>query len=232
MGWTRRIIAPATFILFFVGVPFSALLARAQPQANPIAKWCGERYRNDAFGVAQCIAATDAATFARERAKELESKNELRQRLREDLVRGYAHVKLKEYSENPLPTGTMIAVPAHVRDAYTIVDNSMIYRINGVEQMTANRYQAQIVLGAASSEVREKVLRCIRTYYSGSNGVIPCAMMIRGHTDQCTATFYGVEKVTPCIVVDDAWTINDVGTFQEIQKLSLEFPSASDSFPR
>jgi hypothetical protein len=186
--------------------------------SSSVLDWCRQFRSSDPA----CMVETTPQYVSQWRQREAKENAELRRRIQSDGALGYSHRTLKELSERTPEEGAAVAIPAHVRDAYTIVDNSMVYRINGVRDVSSNKYEANIILGTAPQVEVTKILSCIDTYYLRSNGTRPCAMMIRGRLSECTKSYYGVEKNVVCIAVESAWLINDVGTFDEVVHLKLK----------
>jgi hypothetical protein len=145
---------------------------------------------------------------------------ELSRRLRADAAQGYRHMTIQRYvQDKPLP-GTKVAIPAHIADTATIVDNGRVYMINGVQPHAAARTKANIVLGTAPEEVQTKVLRCLRNALMH----LPCAMMVLGTVDVCEGIQLGVRKTFPCIAVDSAWSLAEVGTYTQAIELKIDLP--------
>jgi hypothetical protein len=137
-----------------------------------------------------------------------------------DAAKGYRHLTIQQYAQEMPALGTKIAIPAHVADTGTIVDNGRVYMINGIQPHAAAHIKANIVLGTAPEDVQAGVLRCLRN----ARMHLPCAMMILGAVDVCEGARLGVKKTISCIAVDSAWSLAEVGTYQQAIELKIEFP--------
>jgi hypothetical protein len=143
---------------------------------------------------------------------------DLRQRIQHDAARGYRHLTIQEYVRMRPELNSKIAIPAHVRNVNTIVDNGRIYIVNGASLLDAAKLSANIILGDAAVDVQNRVIHCI----TSSLNHLPCSMMILGHQDECSRLILGVQKAVPCIVVHDAWNLAEVGTYEQVINLRLE----------
>ena len=102
-----------------------------RPVANSssVLDWCRQFRPSDPA----CMVETTPQYVSQWRQREAKENAELTRRIQSDDALGYSHRTLKELSERTPEEGAAVAIPAHVRDAYTIVDNSIVYRINGVQ---------------------------------------------------------------------------------------------------
>lgn len=153
-------------------------------------------------------------------AQGLAQAGEFTRRLQMDAAKGYRHLTIQQYAQEMPALGTKIAIPAHVADASTIVDNGRVYMINGIQPHAAARIKANIVLGTAPEEVQTRVLRCLRNALMH----LPCAMMVLGTVEVCEGVRLGVKKAMSCIAVDSAWSLAEVGTYQQAIELKIELP--------
>lgn len=227
----------------FVGALVGAFLLGAEmgcAEPDLIVRWCKER--NFPNLVEMCVAEMRTQgpgllrNLERQRqaleqraAAERKARAELRRRINEDLELGYTHMTVRELVERNPPPDSQIAVPAHVISPYMIVDDGRrnVFSIgarNGLEarvdayDIRSAKFAANIVLGKAPAAVRDMVVACTRR---PGIDVIPCAMMIRRYVDRCTTNFYGVEKIIPCLSVEDAWEINGLLSDRDAAELKL-----------